>query len=160
MPADHYQTLGLRPDADAEAIRRAYREAAKRLHPDVNAQADAAAQFARVQKAYAALSDPDKRRAYDARRAARAGRVPPCAPGAPGASGASGEPAGPQGHYAWANVAARPSPPRASGPRRGRAADHPPEPARPSRSTDPTGFDELWEALFEPRLRARGERSA
>ncbi len=149
MPADHYQTLGLRPDADAEAIRRAYREAAKRLHPDVNAQADAAAQFARVQKAYAALSDPDKRRAYDARRAARAGRVPPGAPDGP---------AGTQGHYGWANVAARPGPPHGPVSRRRGAGEH--ADAEPSRSVDPTGFDELWEALFEPRLRARGERSA
>lgn len=64
---DPYQVLGVARDADAEAIRRAYRERALRDHPDRN-PGDAAAEerFKDASEAYATLRDPDARRRYDA----------------------------------------------------------------------------------------------
>ncbi|KAJ9458630.1 Chaperone protein DnaJ [Diplonema papillatum] len=41
-PVSHYQTLGLGEDASAEEIRKAYRKAAKELHPDRNIEGGAA----------------------------------------------------------------------------------------------------------------------
>ncbi|MFM8322585.1 MAG: DnaJ domain-containing protein [Chloroflexota bacterium] len=63
--ANHYELLGLPPDAIPEEIRRAYFEAARKLHPDVNPAPDAADKFIRIQKAYEVLSDPPMREAYD-----------------------------------------------------------------------------------------------
>jgi Flp pilus assembly protein TadD len=70
---DHYALLGVARNADTAAIRRAYTAAAKRFHPDALAsqgmaelRETATAVFARVARAYAALSDADARRDYDA----------------------------------------------------------------------------------------------
>jgi len=62
---NYYEILGVAKDADADVIRKAHRDKARKLHPDVNKAADAAAQFAKVQEAYDVLSDPEKRAAYD-----------------------------------------------------------------------------------------------
>ncbi len=63
---DHYQILGLPRDATPEEIRTAYREAARRLHPDLNPDdKEAAERFILVQQAYEILSHPEKRAAYD-----------------------------------------------------------------------------------------------
>lgn len=62
---DYYETLGIARDADAEAIRKAYRELARRYHPDLNPAPDAAARFKEVGEAYEVLKDPDKRARYD-----------------------------------------------------------------------------------------------
>ncbi len=67
-PVDYYTLLGVASDADETQVRRAYRELARRLHPDVNKAPDAAARFAVLADAYAVLSDPDRRRAYDLSR--------------------------------------------------------------------------------------------
>jgi curved DNA-binding protein len=63
---DLYAILGVARDADAETIRKTYRQLARRLHPDVN-PGDAAAEerFKAVSEAYAVLSEPEKRRLYD-----------------------------------------------------------------------------------------------
>ncbi len=62
---DYYADLGVARDATAEDIKRAYRRAARKLHPDVNPGAEAEEQFKKVSQAYDVLSDPAKRRQYD-----------------------------------------------------------------------------------------------
>lgn len=62
-----YAILGLERDADADAIKKAFREASLAHHPDRNPDdAGAAERFREVQTAYGVLSDPEKRAAYDA----------------------------------------------------------------------------------------------
>ena len=61
---DHYEVLQLSPNANTETIDRVYRLLAKRYHPDNQATANPAA-FAQVLQAYAILSDPQDRAAYD-----------------------------------------------------------------------------------------------
>lgn len=62
---DYYQVLGVPRDAPADAIKKAYRKAARKYHPDVSKEADATARMKEVNEAYAVLSDPEKRAAYD-----------------------------------------------------------------------------------------------
>jgi molecular chaperone DnaJ len=64
---DYYEILGLSPDADAKAIKQAFKRLAMKYHPDRNKSADAEARFKEVAEAYAVLSDPKKRASYDAR---------------------------------------------------------------------------------------------
>jgi molecular chaperone DnaJ len=83
---DYYAALGVPKDADAGAIKKAYRQLARDLHPDKNpGNADAETKFKEVSEAYDVLSDPKRRAEYDeARRlfGAGAGRA-----GFPGGSG-------------------------------------------------------------------------
>jgi DnaJ-class molecular chaperone len=90
---DPYDVLGVPRDADADAVKRAYRERALRDHPDRN-PGDAAAEerFKAASEAYATLRDPDARRRYDAYVAAGgAARVGP-AHGAGGGFGGAPHP--------------------------------------------------------------------
>lgn len=59
-----YEILGVRPDASEPAIRRAFRERAKRLHPD--APGGGAEEMVVLNRAYEVLRDPERRRSYDA----------------------------------------------------------------------------------------------
>lgn len=59
---DPYQTLGVEASASPQEIRRAYLAAAKANHPDHGGDAEA---MGRINEAYAILSDPAKRRAWD-----------------------------------------------------------------------------------------------
>ncbi len=64
---DFYDLLGVTRDADVHAIKRAYRRLARRLHPDINpGDGVAAVRFRAVVEAYETLSDPGRRRDYDA----------------------------------------------------------------------------------------------
>jgi molecular chaperone DnaJ len=62
---DYYADLGVSRDASADDIKRAYRKAARKLHPDVNPGPEAEEQFKKVSQAYDVLSDEGKRRQYD-----------------------------------------------------------------------------------------------
>ncbi len=64
-PRDYYDMLGVSRTATDEQIRKAYRALARKLHPDVNKEPDAARKFAEVQEAYDILTDATKRREYD-----------------------------------------------------------------------------------------------
>ncbi len=64
---DHWEVLGLAPGADAASLKRAFRQQARRWHPDLNGNDPVAEdQFKRVNEAYAVLSDPIRRRAWEA----------------------------------------------------------------------------------------------
>ena len=63
---DHYAILGVFRDASQEEIKRAYFEAAQRLHPDKNVAAGETELFLEIQKAYEILSNPKRRNLYDA----------------------------------------------------------------------------------------------
>src|SRR5687768_11057918 len=62
---DYYQTLGVARDAPVDDIRKAYRQLARKYHPDVSKEPDANARMKEVNDAWAVLQDPEKRAAYD-----------------------------------------------------------------------------------------------
>ena len=70
---DPYSILGVSRDASDKQIKQAYRKLALRSHPDVNKAPDAEAIFTRIAEAYATLSDPKQRAAYDRSGAGRWG---------------------------------------------------------------------------------------
>ncbi len=78
---DYYRVLGVPRDATPEQIKKAYRQLARKYHPDVNKAADAAARMKALNEAYAVLSDAEQRAEYDA--AGRRGQTPPPGGGAP-----------------------------------------------------------------------------
>jgi curved DNA-binding protein len=63
---DYYQTLGVPREATAEDVKKAFRKLARRYHPDLSKEANAEARMKEINEAYAVLSDPEKRAAYDA----------------------------------------------------------------------------------------------
>lgn len=63
---DYYEVLGVDKNADDATIKKAYRNLAKKYHPDANpGNEEAAAKFKEASEAYAVLSDAEKRRQYD-----------------------------------------------------------------------------------------------
>lgn len=69
MATDYYKTLGVAENADATAIKKAFRTLARELHPDRNPDDPTAEdRFKEVQQAYETLSDPASRKQYDRMR--------------------------------------------------------------------------------------------
>lgn len=62
---DYYETLGVPRDASQDDIKKAFRDLARKYHPDVNKAADAEEKFKEINEAYGILSDAEKRASYD-----------------------------------------------------------------------------------------------
>ena len=78
---NHWAVLGLEPGAEPQALKRAFRQQARRWHPDLNGNdPHAEEQFKAVNEAYAVLSDPERRKQWeqglDSNQAAAAGLDP------------------------------------------------------------------------------------
>ncbi|MDO8964058.1 MAG: molecular chaperone DnaJ [Coriobacteriia bacterium] len=96
---DYYETLGVPKSATADEIKKAFRKAARKHHPDTGGTEE---KFKELNEAYEVLSDPEKRSQYDQYGAYFGGNPPP---GAGGSSGGAGWPGGyasggPGGAYA------------------------------------------------------------
>src|SRR3954453_18395472 len=66
MPRDYYEVLGLERGASETEVKRAFRNLARELHPDVNRHDPAAEEkFKEAAEAYEVLSDPERRQTYD-----------------------------------------------------------------------------------------------
>jgi molecular chaperone DnaJ len=88
---DFYAILGVPADADAAAIKKAYRKLARTLHPDQNPGDNAAEKrFKEIGEAYAVLSTPEERKQYDAIRSMSHGGAR-FTSGGPGGGGAGFE---------------------------------------------------------------------
>jgi curved DNA-binding protein len=92
MADDYYKTLGVKRDATAAEIQKAYRDLARKYHPDLNPNDKKAKEkFQKVQSAFDVLNDEKKRKMYDQ-----------FGPGFENMSGASGGGGGPRdGSYTW-----------------------------------------------------------
>ena len=62
---DFYEILGVRPNSDEVVIQGAYRALMRKYHPDTNKSSDATAKCAKINEAYATLSEPNRRSQYD-----------------------------------------------------------------------------------------------
>ena len=62
---DYYQILGVKREASAADVKKAYRRLARQFHPDISKEPNSEARMKEVNEANAVLSDPEKRAAYD-----------------------------------------------------------------------------------------------
>lgn len=142
---DHWQILGLSPGADAAALKRAFRQQARRWHPDLNGNDPVAEErFKQVNEAYAVLSDPVRRRAWERGEDSSGGEPPdPFASGFPDFEDYLAELEGrrsSQGDPDWQETPGR-SGDRVRGPSAGEASD-----PSPSGGSDDRG----WVAAAAP----------
>jgi len=93
---DYYEVLGVKKDASADEIKKAFRRLARKHHPDTGGSEE---RFKEINEAYEVLSDEEKRKQYDQYGQYFAGGVPPGA-GAPG----GGWSPGPGGGFSYTNV--------------------------------------------------------
>jgi hypothetical protein len=127
-----YERLGVARDVDGVALRAAYRHRARLLHPDLaGAGADPAA-MAELNEAWHVLSDPERRRAYDASLPHGAGTTAPAAPGR------------------------RPTTRTGAGPTFTTTAP----PTRPERSSSPGWRREAWLVGLQLQIRRLGTQAA
>lgn len=96
---DYYELLGLKKDASADDIKKAFRRLARKHHPDTGGSEE---KFKEINEAYEVLSDPEKRSQYDQYGQYFGGNAPPGGAGA-GAGWPGGAP-GPGGGYTYTNV--------------------------------------------------------
>jgi molecular chaperone DnaJ len=73
---DYYDVLGVSPGAGADEIKRAYRQLARRYHPDISGD-DRATAFLEISRAYEVLNDPSRRQSYDHALRWQDGGTPP-----------------------------------------------------------------------------------
>ena len=65
---NYYSILGVQENSDQNLIKKAYREMAKKYHPDKNKEPNAEEKFKKVTEAYENIGDPAKRQEYDRKR--------------------------------------------------------------------------------------------
>lgn len=78
---NYYEVLGVKKDANADEIKKAFRRLARKHHPDAGGSEE---KFKEINEAYEVLSDAEKRAQYDQYGQYFGGNVPPPGPGAPG----------------------------------------------------------------------------
>ena len=85
--ANYYDVLGVKKDASADDIKKAFRRLARKHHPDAGGSEE---KFKEINEAYEVLSDAEKRKQYDQFGQYFGGNVPPGGPGGPGGPGPGG----------------------------------------------------------------------
>jgi curved DNA-binding protein len=94
---DYYHVLGVSRVANAEELKKAFRQMARKYHPDLSREPDAETRMKEVNEAFATLSDPQRRAAYD-----RLARGAAQAPGRSSARGAEFKPPPWQSGFSYA----------------------------------------------------------